>query len=292
METPKSKRTFYLGLGAQKAGTTWLFRQIQSSDRFAPGLCKEYHLFDYIHLDASYAYGNAGQRIANFAEGDPSRSMEGKVRLLRKFYENERYYYDYIDELLDTQYKFTCDITPAYALLNSDVLSSIRQNFEERAIELKVIYLMREPVSRLESELRMALRRKKSLGHVEVNKMCSSMTKRLSIDYPSKSNYSFTVKQIDEAFPPSQVFYCFYEDLFLAENIEILANFFNIPRSCFNAEVKVNVTRRPYRYTRQHLEIWAEALAGEYEFARTRFGFNTNRWKATLHEKLGQKETE
>lgn len=39
-------RTFVLGIGAQKAGTTWLYKQLAQCPGFATGLEKEYHIRD------------------------------------------------------------------------------------------------------------------------------------------------------------------------------------------------------------------------------------------------------
>ena len=40
------KKIFILGVGAQKAGTTWLHRQLIKSANFNFGHRKEYHVFD------------------------------------------------------------------------------------------------------------------------------------------------------------------------------------------------------------------------------------------------------
>ena len=40
------KKKFILGLGAQKAGTSWLYNYFNSRDDFFSGFMKEYHIFD------------------------------------------------------------------------------------------------------------------------------------------------------------------------------------------------------------------------------------------------------
>ena len=45
-------KTFLLGLGCQKGGTTWLYRYLTSSRQFVPGYRKEYHLFDSLYLES------------------------------------------------------------------------------------------------------------------------------------------------------------------------------------------------------------------------------------------------
>jgi hypothetical protein len=41
-------KTFILGVGAQKGGTTWLHRQLNKNKNIDLGFRKEYHIFDAI----------------------------------------------------------------------------------------------------------------------------------------------------------------------------------------------------------------------------------------------------
>ena len=53
----------------------------------------------------------------------------------------------------------TGDITPSYALLDAPTLGSIRNNFAERGIAVKPVFLMRDPIERFISSRRMKLRK-------------------------------------------------------------------------------------------------------------------------------------
>ena len=46
-------RTFLLGVGAMKAGTTWLHDHLAASPQCEPGRRKEYHVFDSLDLAGS-----------------------------------------------------------------------------------------------------------------------------------------------------------------------------------------------------------------------------------------------
>ena len=50
-------RTFVLGLGAQKSGTTWVYSQISSLTGFKKPYAKEMHIFDAIHIDECVGSG-------------------------------------------------------------------------------------------------------------------------------------------------------------------------------------------------------------------------------------------
>ena len=44
-----SVKTFLLGVGAMKSGTTWLANSLLTCEKYAQGLVKEYHIFDTGH---------------------------------------------------------------------------------------------------------------------------------------------------------------------------------------------------------------------------------------------------
>ncbi len=46
MKDKPGPKTFLLGVGAQKAGTTWLHRYLADSQQVVRGYRKEYHVFD------------------------------------------------------------------------------------------------------------------------------------------------------------------------------------------------------------------------------------------------------
>ena len=54
-------RTFVLGVGAQKAGTTWLHSYIASNATAHMGFTKEYHIWDAVHspLCKNFKFHNA-----------------------------------------------------------------------------------------------------------------------------------------------------------------------------------------------------------------------------------------
>ncbi|WP_395660452.1 hypothetical protein [Aestuariivirga sp.] len=43
-------RTFILGVGAQKAGTTWLFHRLAGAPNASMGLVKEYNIWNALTL--------------------------------------------------------------------------------------------------------------------------------------------------------------------------------------------------------------------------------------------------
>ena len=53
-------KTFLLGVGCQKGGTTWLYDYLATSPQFKHGHRKEYHVFDAIDLAVGEAPRGTG----------------------------------------------------------------------------------------------------------------------------------------------------------------------------------------------------------------------------------------
>jgi hypothetical protein len=280
-------RTLYLGLGAQKAGTSWLFRQLIESEKFSPGLCKEYHLFDYLHLDRLEFRARIGQRINNYKEGDPTLNKDQKLELFDSFYEDTDNYYNYLDHLLKEDGSFTTDITPAYANLDAGVLENIKKELNRRNIRVKVIFIMREPVCRLESQIRMKKRRDKTIGETSVNEMVREMNSSIkNHGFKSEGNYSFTVDQIDKVFSEDEALLTFYEEMFTVTGMQKLSDFFEVPISTFQPKKRFNMSPKVCLYSIDQLEQWRGNFDNQYEFVQSRFNFDTEKWRNSLIEEL------
>ncbi len=106
----------FLGIGAQKAGTTWLYELMRLHPQIAFPLGKEAHFWTTPH------------------------SVTNQTRYLKAF------------DLCGVK---AGEITPAYALLDTDTIRRIH----EISPELRVLYILRDPMDRAWSSALMALRR-------------------------------------------------------------------------------------------------------------------------------------
>tara|TARA_B110000285_G_C15134345_1_gene625843 strand:+ start:3206 stop:4066 length:861 start_codon:yes stop_codon:yes gene_type:complete len=278
-------RTFILCVGAQKSGTTWLFKQIIKSKHFSRGLSKEYHLFDALYLGGcSDAVNNISRRINNYPFNQSLGIMEKNKEIMLSFYTDKNNYYDYIDSILTTNDSFTSDITPSYSGLKSTVLAEIKYELNKRGIAVKVIFLMREPITRLESALRMGLKRSKSLQRTESSVMAQKMRRMInSPDDMLRSNYAYTCGQIDQAFTANEVFYGFYETLFSQSETARLGAFLNLNADIFDANHIVNSSAKPFKYCLSDMNHFKELVNDRYQFVTERFNFDISKWdEATL----------
>jgi hypothetical protein len=61
-------KLFVLGLGAQQAGTTWVWKYLSQMNGADFGFAKEYHVFDTIHLpECSYFRTMTRDRVRGHA---------------------------------------------------------------------------------------------------------------------------------------------------------------------------------------------------------------------------------
>lgn len=140
------QRTFLLGMGAQKAATTWLHHYICSSGRSAvrPSVDKELNIFN----NQRRGYPDLDTKKSIF------RGLGGRHFKTWKFQKFPASYFKWLDENVEAGLIFP-DISPAYCMLNADHISYIRQKFNEMGFDFKIVFVMRDPVDRCISAFNM-----------------------------------------------------------------------------------------------------------------------------------------
>jgi len=217
--------TFVLGAGAQKAGTTWLYRYLKKSAEFRVGYRKEYHVFDTVDL-ASERWTRdrnlslAEEALTSLRHGGPA---DAAVLHRMSMVADPAYYYDYFAGLLHGRGRghVTADVTPAYALLPVKRFAEMRREFADRGISTVAVFLMRDPVDRIWSQIRMQRRRSGEVleGTDEEFLVRTHMEHR----YSSRSHYHLTIDALDTAFGEA-THYEFYERLFSEEAVSALCS--------------------------------------------------------------------
>jgi hypothetical protein len=131
----------FLCIGAHKAGTTWLYQQLDSHPDFWMPPVKELHYFDQLSRVERAAHPRCrDERDRRFLERLKSLSSEPGVDL-----ENYGRLFEPKASL------FSGDISPNYSTLSNEVVREIVEYFRN----LKVIFLARDPVERVWSHLSM-----------------------------------------------------------------------------------------------------------------------------------------
>jgi hypothetical protein len=210
---------FLLGLGAQKAGTSWLHQQLNQRDDVDFGFLKEYHVHDIRHVPDL------------MKPGHQQRRLPGPRTLRRRaFISDPQRYYNYFRRLLKQPgILLTGDITPSYGALPASALLEIRDNFSNRYIQVKPVFVMRDPIERLISKQRMKLRKQKiddpRLELAALRKLAESRPRGASL----RGDYGRTLRNLNESFGLQSCFIGLYETQFQAPNHQQLCDFLSIP---------------------------------------------------------------
>ena len=261
------ERTFILGLGSQKSGTSWLFDYLASSGTVATHFIKEYHVWDAIHVP--------GVSRLLVTKEESELNSESRVRFfLQQSPEN---YFIYFSYMMNQQgKKVTCDITPLYSGLNRGVLRMIKEGFERRGVSTRAVFLMRDPVERCWSAARMDSRIE--FGHTRISEE-DVLARALSKLTGLRTRYDITVGEMEAVFEPSSMFFGLYEEMFDSENLSKLSEFCLVPTRQSQAEKKVNVSEVATPISDAAYAKIASHYRGVYEFAAKRFPRTTELWK-------------
>jgi hypothetical protein len=134
----------FLCVGAQKAGTSWLYRQLELHPDFWMPPVKELHYLDQLNRTKQFHPPRCGdERDTAF--------LESMNDLSARFYLDLETYgqlFRHKGPLLSG------DISPAYSTLTDEIIERVVDHFPN----LKVVFLARDPVERAWSQLSMGVR--------------------------------------------------------------------------------------------------------------------------------------
>lgn len=149
-------------------------------------------------------------------------------------------YFEHFAELLKVSSRqVTMDITPSYAGLGAEVLEGVRAGFEERQIHVKAVFLMRDPVERCWSAVRMQAR--KELGHTDVNE-ADVLSYARSEKAEMRTRYDATLSALESVFGPEELYIGFYETMHSELPDFAISAFLQVPYRPRLTEQKVNTS--------------------------------------------------
>jgi hypothetical protein len=187
---------------------------------------------------------------------------------------DEQLYFDYFTALFsrDPQTRLTLDITPGYALLSRQRLASIRREFERRSVRPVSVFLLRDPVERIWSQVRMQKRRRPAQNAGTAEELVGQRYAEAS--YAGRTRYEVTVDRLDAAFG-SQAGYAFYEELFdpLTSERELgaLCALAGVDYRPPDLGARFNVSPRSAALPDETVRAVAEHFRATYEFVASRF---------------------
>ena len=212
------ERRILFGLGATKAGTSWLYSWLQAHPECAFRHEKELHVWDAVDG------GRVEKRVGELrAARQALEAKGGRAERIRDLEELEALMAEGPDGRGYTRYlaaraggaELVGDITPAYGLLPEARLSMLAGLGETR-----FLYILRDPVARLWSHVRMIAGRREPSGAVTEERAARILKRVLRGDEPEiavRSDYRGALQRISAAVPEARRLFVFFEELFTGE---------------------------------------------------------------------------
>jgi len=205
----------FIGIGATKAGSTWLFDRLRDLNQFRLTPVKELHYFD---RDKAYYMSPMTATITKLRDRvffDWRWYKRFAKDIGRTIFQYPSFYdlkwvlkwhtLNYSDSAYaamfpDSDTKISGEITPAYSFLNTQDISRMFSINND----LKIIFLLRDPIERAWSHIR--YRKPSVLGSFEeIKNFIDSEEQEL------RGNYIKTMKEYSSIFPKENILICFYD---------------------------------------------------------------------------------
>ncbi len=154
----------FLCIGAQKAGTSWLFEQLyQHPDLWLPPI-KELHYFDHLFVERNRRWTlghiqNGARRVIRWHVNKFPKPDLAFIKYVANLGTGDVFserWYRFAFSRPAARQKICGDVTPEYCTIPQEGIDYVRQFLGA----VKIIYIIREPVSRAMSQLRMAAMRR------------------------------------------------------------------------------------------------------------------------------------
>ncbi len=278
-----NRKIFILGLGAQKAGTTWLHQELNRSPDTNMGELKEYKALrnpEETIIKQIKGWRKDKKRLMqalgmnqnpSFPEFLQLSSNQKQILMSVK----NKYYFQYFQSLVreDNTVKATGDISPHYCILNQRTLRHAKKKLEKYGFDVKLIYLMRDPVERVWSQLRMIRRKQTNRLICNHATEAESLEAYFAIDrFARNTRYEKTVSVIEKVFDPADIFYDFYENLFKRSTLSRLSQFLQITLSDPDFKTKINSSPKNEELSLELREKMANEYKDTYTIMIKKFG--------------------
>lgn len=231
----------FLCVGAAKAGTSWLHRQLSAHPECHFRSIKELHYFNA--FDEGTLSRNmvrirerqAGllKRTGGGIDGTPeqaARMADGAdwLDVLERGEEDTEAYLSYLQRGIGEK-RVVGEATPAYALLSAERLAAMSR----MAPDVRILYLLRDPVERLWSHVRMIAARRDADGVVTARR-CENILQRTIAGEESqivrRSDYAGALERLTTAVPGGHLLLEVFEEMVRGDGLARICDFLGIAR--------------------------------------------------------------
>lgn len=276
--------------GAAKAGTSWLRGYLRSHPQCHLRAVDELHYFDALDgggLEGLHATqsrlrdGFRAQLSAGKGNADRMRRQIDDrtdwLRVLDRGEEDIPAYLAYLAQGADKA-RLMADLTPAYALLSEGRL----RQMAGIAPDVRVIYLLRDPIDRLWSHVRAMSRQRSPEGTVvrqRTNRILSRAIAGQEEQIAIRGDYRAAMTKLTAAVDPDRLLFVFYEEMFEGEGLRRILQFLDLrwhPPAVSRAEHEGR-TLEMLRDQRRAARTW---LAPQYDHVASVVGRLPEAWNS------------
>ncbi|MDX8352338.1 sulfotransferase [Cognatiyoonia sp. IB215182] len=286
--------TILFCVGATKAGTSWLYRYLHDHPDCAMPAVKEAHYWDTFDADALAKQTTMFRvRLREMREIKAHAAEEGqgwKVKNLDRRINEMKALLAVLegDRVEDAAYrgwlmdragspKLVADMTPNYATLPDETLARM----VALSPDAKVMFLIRDPLDRLWSHIRMQARRQRQDHEVYEKKANNILYRMLNRNQErhilKRGDYPSIIRKLRRVVPDERLRVQFAEDLFTNDGVAAACAFLGIAPVA--AEVKTPVHEGPEVVMLDKLRPRALGLLDEhYDWVARNIGPLPQRW--------------
>lgn len=276
----------FLCVGAAKAGTSWLHRQLSGHPECHFRALKELHYFNALDggfLKREYAKhkGWQDELRARVAEDGPTAQQARRLadrrawlNVLAEGREDTQAYLAYLQDGAG-EAKVVGEMTPAYALLSTERLTRVAR----MAPDMRFLYLLRDPVERLWSHVRMIAGRRDPSGEVS-GARCRAILNRTiggeETQIVRRADYAGAIARLTAAIPPAKLLIDVFEEVVAGEGLNRICDFLGIERIA--ADPDPVYQGRALAMTSAQRSLATKWLAPQYAAAEAALGRRPETW--------------
>lgn len=244
--------TLLYGIGAQKAGTSWLFDFLDTHPDCHCTATKELHYFDMLH--SMQERGHYGGRIDLMTSlcGRVSRTprpgnqrfldrIERVIEQLRMYSGVPGDHANYVSFLTrgHSGQKILVDITPSYGTLDRVAFADM-----DSLGPAKFVFILRDPVDRLWSQINMLVQDGgKDPTAPDYLGACIDTARQMHasgrLAALPRADYARTMTELESVIPRDRICYLFYEDMFRQASVDRLCRFLAIAETPADTDKRV-----------------------------------------------------
>lgn len=271
-----SNNNFFVGIGAQKAATSWLAQYLDDHPQVGFSPIKELHYFD-----AEYCPDFCGTfhekmvarlaKTASMAPVDPHRKLMIKLKMLAlrvQMADEPLVYRSYFDKVRKPQHVTVGEITPSYSMMDSRGFAAIKKMMPAA----KFILILRDPLSRYLSQLRFEEAQRPDSGFEAQERLLDRL---YDTNYMLRTNYVRMIEELEKVIPKEDICIVFFEHLTSPDNngqeLQKITQFLSIDYLPGDLGVKINAGKKVEFEQGAHRRI-VRRFAKSYEYIFDRYG--------------------